>query len=192
MASVSVPRCSSRRAFLAGLATSSLPLLTGAAAASEGGPDAAARAAAWTGAVLVGTDGRAITLGEVAAPVVLVHVWASWCPACLGELTSIQALAERLGPDGLATLLVSHPKNWERDTAFARRAGLRLPAYTLDPGAPWAVREAVFDVQGGSYSVPRTLVFAGRERRCVLVKAGPEDWQSPRAVARLRPWLGTA
>lgn len=182
-----------RRSFVVRLgaaAAVALPLTHAAAAPAPG--DAAARAGAWTAVELVGLDGQATTLGQIAASVVAVHVWASWCPACLGELASIQALAERLGPAGLATVLVSHPKNWARDAAFLRRARIQLPAYTLSPGVPWEMREAVFDMAGGSYAVPRTLVFAGRERRCVLAKEGAEDWQSPEVAARLRAWLRAA
>jgi thiol-disulfide isomerase/thioredoxin len=183
----------SRRSFLArvgaaagAVAAAALPRLPARAAPV---PDGGARAEAWNAVELVGSDGQAITLGQIAAPVVVVHVWASWCPACLDELASVQGLAERLGPAGLATILVSHPRNWERDLVFLRRTQVRLPAYTLAPDVPWAMREAVFDMTGSTYAVPRTLVFAGRDRRCVLAKEGPENWQSPQVAARLRSWL---
>jgi thiol-disulfide isomerase/thioredoxin len=181
----------SRRSFLArfpAVLAASAAFSAHAAAAPVTGGDTS-RADAWKSVELVGTDGQAITLGQMAEPLVVVHVWASWCPACLGELASVQGLAERFGPAGLAMLLVSHPKNWERDTAFLRRTRMRLPAYTLAPDVPWAMREAVFDMTGGTYAVPRTLAFAGRERRCVFAKEGPGNWQSAQAEARLRTWL---
>ena len=182
-----------RRSFIASLGAAAVSaVLPLARARAESEPAQESRAAAWLAVDLLGTDGRQMSLGQIAAPVVIVHVWASWCPACLGELTSIQELADRLSPAGVATLLVSHPKHWDRDAEYLQRARVRLPAYTLAPDVPWAMREAVFDMTDNTYSVPRTLVFAGRERHCVLVKDGPEDWQSPRVTARLRTLVGAA
>ena len=92
----------------------------------------------------------------------------------------------------MATLLVSHPKHWDADQAFLRRAGVQLPAYTLAPNTPWEARTAAFAIVGGSYAVPRTLVFAGLERRCVLARDGALDWRSPQTVTRLETWLRAA
>ena len=69
---------------------------------------------------------------------------------------------------------------------------MQIPAYTVAPDTSWEMRAAVFDIVGGSFAVPRTLVFAGRNRHCVLTKEGPENWQSPQFAAHLMAWLRSA
>ena len=156
------------------------------------GSGADANRKVWTGIELAGADGQALSLDQVDAPVVVIHLWASWCAACLGELAPLQETAVRLGPSGMATLLVSHPKHWDEDRAFLHRMDVRLPAYTLAPNTSWEVRAAAFAIVGDTYAVPRTLVFAGSERRCVLVRDGALDWRSPQTATRLKTWLRAA
>ena len=178
----------SRRSFLAaaGAAAAAACVPLGVAVAA---PGAEARHDVWTSVELVGADGQAITLGQVAAPVVIVHLWASWCSACLGELPSLESFAARTNPADVALMLVSHPKHWDADQAFLRRNGVHLPAYTLAPDTSWEIREAAFDMTGGSFALPQTLVFAGRDRRCVMAREGAENWRSSQVAARLGPWL---
>ena len=183
-------RTQSRRAFVAGAGAAAF-LSTNAALASSPAEDGGGQEV-WKSVELVGIEGQAITLGEINAPVVVVHIWASWCAACLGELPSLQAWAARLSPAEVSPILVSHPKHWEADTAFLRRTGVPLPAYTVAPDTAWETRAAVFDIVGGSFAVPRTLVFAGRDRHCVMTKEGPENWQSAQLAARIRMWLRSA
>jgi thiol-disulfide isomerase/thioredoxin len=188
-------RAISRRVVLAGLSAIGLGAPALGQIPSRSGPEDNGRDASqgvWTSVDLIGTDGREISLGQVSAPLIIVHLWASWCAACLGELASLQEIAERLGPSGIATLLVSHPKHWDADQAFLQRAGLQMRAYTLAPGTPWEVRAAAFAMVGGSYAVPRTLVFAGSERRCVLARDGAVNWRSPQTATRLNAWLRAA
>ena len=184
-----------RRTFVTGLIASAitavtLPLARAAATSAE---DASTNLDVWKSVQLVGTDGQPLSLCQLTAPVVVVHLWASWCAACLGELAPLQDLAGRFGPMGVAIMLVSHPKHWEADQAFLERTHVRLPAYTLAPDTAWELRAAAFGVVEGAYAVPRTLVFAGHEkRRCVLAQEGAQNWGLPQANTRLRAWLQAA
>lgn len=60
-------------------------------------PDFAAR-------TLEGEDIRFAALG---GEVVLLNVWATWCPPCREEMPSMQRLYEELGPEGLRIVAVS-------------------------------------------------------------------------------------
>ncbi len=178
----------SRRSFVAAAGITAVLLRANVAAASSLVEDGS-RQGAWKSVELIGINGQAITLSQISAPVVVVHVWASWCAACLGEMPSLQDWAARLNPAEVAPVLVSHPKHWDADTAFLRRTGVQLPAYTIAPDTAWEMRAAVFNIVGGSFAIPRTLVFAGRDRHCVMTTEGPENWRSAQLAARLRTWL---
>ena len=177
----------SRRSFLTGFGA--VPILGGVHAAFATPAQSRGNADIWQSIELVGADGQSATIREMRAPLVLVHLWGSWCAPCLRELPSLAGLARRFDPARLAVLLVSHPKHWEADRAYLQRAGISLPAYTLAPETSWDMRAAAFDITDGSYAVPRSLVLAGRDRRCVLSKQGPEAWDSSRVSAQLRRWM---
>jgi thiol-disulfide isomerase/thioredoxin len=140
---------------------------------------------AWTAVELVAPDGRRTAIGALPSRAVLIHVWASWCARCLGELGPLEEAAARFERAGVSTLLVSHPKHWAADRAYLRQHGVNLPAYVLAPETSWELRAAALGMAGSSFAVPQTLLFAGRERRCVLVREGALDWRAPRVIAEL-------
>lgn len=52
-------------------------------------------------------DGQPISLSEYQGEVILLNIWATWCPPCREEMPSMQRLHEELGPEGLKIVAVS-------------------------------------------------------------------------------------
>lgn len=52
-------------------------------------------------------DGREVSLSDLEGEVVLLNIWATWCPPCREEMPSMQRLHEELGPEGLRIVAVS-------------------------------------------------------------------------------------
>lgn len=52
-------------------------------------------------------EGEEVSFSSVRGEVVLLNVWATWCPPCREEMPSMQRLYEELGPDGLRIVAVS-------------------------------------------------------------------------------------
>lgn len=52
-------------------------------------------------------DGRPVSLEEFRGNVVLLNVWATWCPPCVKELPALERLHRKLGPEGLKVVAVS-------------------------------------------------------------------------------------
>ncbi len=44
-------------------------------------------------------DGGTATFADFGGKPLVINVWASWCPACVGELPDIQAVHEALGDE---------------------------------------------------------------------------------------------
>jgi peroxiredoxin len=123
------------------LALPCLPTLTGhgltsalAAAATlaagcqgkSGGPAAGAAAPRYRGTTL---DGRTIALDDLRGQVVLVNVWATWCPPCREELPELQRLHLRHLEQGFTVLAISidAPAARPQVQAMVRGFGLTFP-----------------------------------------------------------------
>lgn len=52
-------------------------------------------------------DGTPVSLTDLEGEVVLLNVWATWCPPCREEMPSMQRLHDELGPEGLRIVAVS-------------------------------------------------------------------------------------
>jgi peroxiredoxin len=66
------------------------------------------------------------TLGDYRGRVVLLNIWATWCPPCRTEMPSIEALYREFAPQGFAVVAVSidEPGAEEAIRDFTREYGL--------------------------------------------------------------------
>lgn len=116
-----------------------------------------------------GTGSR--TLQDYAGEVVLLNIWATWCPPCREEMPSIERLHRAFGPRGLKVLAVSIDKRGDESLIrdFARAYGLTF-AILHDPDG---AIQRIYRTTG----VPETYVIA---RDGVIRKKtiGAADWSS--------------
>lgn len=117
-------------------------------------PSAAARQAeALTGAGFADVNGAVHRLSELNRPLVLVNLWAAWCARCRTELPTIRWLAERLGPNAIDVVLLSHEMNWAGDVTYARAAGIDLSHWRLSMDTSAAVVAAVFHIESDRFRI---------------------------------------
>lgn len=122
-----------RRRCLAGLSLlGSLGAATGCAGQATGAPITAGDPLPHYAAVTLAGD--SVALRAFRGEVVLLNVWASWCPACEREMPSLQRLHEETGHRGLRVVGVSvdPPGSGERVREFLERFGISYPIL-LDP-----------------------------------------------------------
>ena len=77
---------------------------------------------------LAALDGSAVTLSELKGSVVLINIWATWCPPCRAEMPVIQATYERYRDQGFTVLAVDLQEDPATVDAYMRRYGLTFPA----------------------------------------------------------------
>ncbi len=99
---------------------------------------------------LYALDGRPANLRQFRGKVVLVNLWASWCPPCLAEMPGLQALYQKTDTAKVAFVCISLDANPNKAQALLKRKGYTLPVFF--PAAPLP---APFDAP----SIPSTVIL---------------------------------
>ena len=117
-------------------------------------------------------DGDSVHLADLSDEVVLLNIWATWCPPCREEIPALQTLHETHADRGLRIVGVSVDAQHDRENVrtFAEEYGV---TYTIwhDPGDLIRTR---FVVTG----VPTTLLI-DREGTIVWRHMGPVTADHP-------------
>ena len=136
-------------------------------------------------------DGREVALSDYRGKVVLVNIWATWCPPCVEEMPSLQRLYESLEGTDFEILAVSVDSRvgelnrtgreggdvW----GFGEQFGLTFPL-VHDPSARI---QQIYQTTG----VPETFIV-GRDGVIYKKVAGPTDWDAPVNQELVRRLLG--
>jgi peroxiredoxin len=116
-------------------------------------------------------SGKQISLSDHRGKVVLVNVWATWCPPCRQEMPSMQRLYEKFKGKNFEILAVSIDSEGREAVApFMRKLHLTFPAL-LDPG------ETIIPLYGIT-GVPESFIV---DKDGILVEkiVGPINWATP-------------
>ena len=120
------------------------------------------------------------TLRRFSGKVVLLNLWATWCPACLHEMPSLDKLQARLGGDRFTVVSLSVDSQGARAVLpFLRRLGIENLTVYLDP-----VGRAAEALEAGE-GLPWTFLIDHRGRVMGYMK-GAADWDTHEGDALIR------
>ncbi len=123
--------------------------------------------------------GNPVTLADYSGKVVLVNIWATWCPPCRAEMPTLDRLAGAMdGPDFAVIALSTDRGGVERVAKFLENMQIENLKVMLDRGGDFAR-------QAGVLGLPVTLIL-DRQGREIARLLGDADWDSPDARAILR------
>lgn len=71
--------------------------------------------------------GENVRLSDLAGQVVLVNLWATWCPPCKAEMPTLNAFYENHRQAGLVVLAVNHQEDAATVAAFIQAEGFSFP-----------------------------------------------------------------
>jgi thiol-disulfide isomerase/thioredoxin len=110
-------------------------------------------------------DGKPLDLADYRGKVVVLNVYASWCPPCRAEMPTVVQLSEHADPAQVAYLGVNIRDNQSAARAFGQNFDVGFPSFA-DPGSSvlLALSEDL-----GPYSLPSTVVLDRQGRVAALV-----------------------
>jgi cytochrome c biogenesis protein CcmG/thiol:disulfide interchange protein DsbE len=128
-------------------------------------------------------ESRYKTLADYKGQVVLLNVWATWCPPCQAELPSLERLYQAYGDKGLKLVAVSIDDYVSEDSirAFGKNFGI---TFEILHDSTHAI-ERMYQTTG----YPESFVI-GREGTIRKKWIGPDDWNSQGNRALLAKLLG--
>ena len=118
-----------------------------------------------------GLDGKKVSLSDYKGKVVLVNIWATWCPPCVKEMPSMEKLYRKFNGKNFEILAVSIDETGLKAVApFMEKTRLTFPALIDSKGTI----KPVYRITG----IPESFII---DKQGVLIKkiVGPIDWAAP-------------
>lgn len=118
---------------------------------------------------LKGLNGEKINLADYKNKVVVINIWATWCPPCIAEMPSFQKLYNEFKGNNEVVFLFVANDDSVKVKKFLAKNGYNLPVY-------FSVSSAPAELSSGS--LPTTYIL-NREGNIVVNKIGAADWSNP-------------
>jgi thiol-disulfide isomerase/thioredoxin len=123
--------------------------------------------------------GAPVSLDDFAGRVVVLNIWATWCPPCRKEMPSIDRLARAVAGDGIAVVALSTDRGGAKPVRkFFEEIGVETLEIHVDKAGRLPREAAVI-------GLPATLIL-DRKGREIARLTGDAEWDTPEIVAMLR------
>ena len=135
--------------------------------------------------------GRPVSLDQLSGEVVLLNIWATWCPPCREEMPSMERLHRQLASDGLRVVAVSIDAAPGQSDASGYPGG-DVAAFVRDMGLTfdiWRDPQGRIQQTYRTTGVPESFVI---DRNGTIVKKviGGTEWDSAANLDLFRRLLG--
>jgi cytochrome c biogenesis protein CcmG, thiol:disulfide interchange protein DsbE len=87
-------------------------------------------------------DGTSLALHDLRGQVVLINIWATWCPPCRAEMPAIQQAYASYRDRGLVVLAINQREDATTITPFLEQHGLTFPTLLDHDGQASATYQA--------------------------------------------------
>lgn len=127
-------------------------------------------------------QGKRVTLADFKGKVVLLNIWATWCPPCVREMPTLDKLQKQLGGKQFAVVPLSVDKGgiFTVKSFYEDNFIGHLPIY-VDPTTD------VLDTLN-ILGTP-TTVLIDKQGKEIARTMGPEDWSQPGVIAQIRHYM---
>lgn len=125
-------------------------------------------------------NGKPMRLSDLHGQVVIVDFWASWCPPCVDEAPSLNALQQQIAPRSGTVLGVSIDDDESAYDNFLHMYHIAFPTFR-DPSKK-------IETNYGTSMIPEAYVI-NRNGKIDRKVVGAQDWTSPEMMAYLNSVL---
>lgn len=115
---------------------------------------------------LIGLQRGIVNFDKFKGKVIVVNYWATWCPPCIAEMPSLQALYNDYKSDVVFLFIANDDK--EKVKLFMEKNKYTFPVYFMTSENPPEL---------DSNSLPTTYII-GKNGKIVVEKIGAADWNS--------------
>ena len=123
--------------------------------------------------------GNIIQLSDLRGKVILLNIWATWCPPCIAEMPDLQRLYDSFQDENLVYIFLSVDDNKEQVKEFLERKEFTLPIYFPASSLPREIE---------SNTIPSTYVI-DKQGRIVMKRKGMAKYNSRSFKAKVRTYL---
>jgi peroxiredoxin len=123
-------------------------------------------------------NGQMVSLADYKGKVVVLNIWATWCPPCVEEMPSMEKLHQELKDEGFEILAVSIDISGTKAVIpFMKKHKLSFSVLTDTKGAI----KSLYQTTG----VPESFII---DKDGIIVEKviGPRDWATPDAILSFR------
>jgi len=78
---------------------------------------------------LTDLSGKTVSLNDYLGSVVLVNLWATWCPPCKEEMPALETFYEKHKADGFVLIAIDQEETFETVQPFVAEFGLSFPVW---------------------------------------------------------------
>jgi peroxiredoxin len=125
-----------------------------------------------------GLDGKMVSLSDYRGNVVLVNIWATWCPPCVDEMPSMERLYRELKGENFEILAVSIDSLGTKAVVpFMKKYKLTFPPL-MDPDG---TIQTLYQTTG----IPESFIV---DQEGILIEKiiGPRDWATSEFIGFFR------
>ncbi|MBK1694487.1 alkyl hydroperoxide reductase [Chromatium weissei] len=123
------------------------------------------------------TNGQRHRLANYRGKPLILNFWATWCPACLAEMPSLQRAHDALAPDGISVIAINVGEDAETVAEFMQQTPVQFPLL-LDENSAIAQR---YPLMG----LPTTFVIDAKGK-LIFSALGERTWDDSALLARIR------
>ncbi len=125
--------------------------------------------------VFTGENGAQMSLKDYRGKLVLLNVWATWCPPCIIEMPMLNELQDMRGGDDFQVITISIDRQQAEAAEFFEKN-------ELDALSPWHDSSYSLAAKVGAPGLPVSIFYSKHGREIARV-TGELDWTSPEALA---------
>lgn len=128
---------------------------------------------------ITGPDGAPVDSAALAGKVTLVNLWATWCPPCLREMPSLDALQAKLGGADFAVVAIN------QDVQGLEKAQTWLNDHQLGNLTAYADPKGEAPKAFGVAGLPVTVLL-DRNGAEIARLVGEAEWDSPEMIEKIK------